>query len=99
MRFLFPHSHDYRRGRVTVEDDRNAEPDGLVEFGEGVTVIAEAAPRRRCHSSRRPPISYRTRHACNDADVAARKRQGGALAVGAYRLIARPVRLGHLQPV
>ena len=41
MRFLFPHSHAFRKGRVTVEDDGNAEPDGLVEFGDGVTVIAD----------------------------------------------------------
>ncbi|HRN83226.1 MAG TPA: hypothetical protein PK857_00280 [Hyphomicrobium sp.] len=41
MRFTFPHSHAFRRGRVVVEDDKAAGPDCLVEFGDGVTVIAE----------------------------------------------------------
>ncbi|AXC49743.1 hypothetical protein DRW48_08625 [Paracoccus suum] len=41
MRFLFPHSHAFRKGRVTVDDDGKAAPDCLVEFGDGVTVIAE----------------------------------------------------------
>ena len=41
MRFLFPHSHAFRRGRVTIDDDGKAAPDGLVEFGDGVTVIVE----------------------------------------------------------
>lgn len=41
MRFLFPHSHAFRKGRVTVEDDGKAGPDCLVEFGDGVTVIGE----------------------------------------------------------
>jgi hypothetical protein len=41
MRFAFPRSHAFRRGRVTVEDDGKAGPDCLVEFGDGVTVIAQ----------------------------------------------------------
>ncbi len=41
MRFVFPHSHAFRRGRVTVDDDGKAGPECLVEFGDGVTVIAE----------------------------------------------------------
>lgn len=41
MRFVFPHSHAFRRGRVTVDDDQKAGPGCLVEFGDGVTVIAE----------------------------------------------------------
>lgn len=41
MRFLFPHSHAFRKGRVTVDDDGKAAPDCLVEFGDGVTIIAE----------------------------------------------------------
>jgi hypothetical protein len=41
MRFLFPHSHAFRRGRVTVDDDEKPGPGCLVEFGDGVTVIAE----------------------------------------------------------
>ncbi len=41
MRFIFPHSHAFRRGHVTVEDDRKAGPECLVEFGDGIAVIAE----------------------------------------------------------
>lgn len=41
MRFVFPHSHAFRRGRVTLDDDGKAAPECLVEFGDGVTVIAE----------------------------------------------------------
>lgn len=41
MRFVFPHGHAFRRGRVTVDDDQKAPPECLVEFGNGVTVIAE----------------------------------------------------------
>ncbi|OJV02342.1 MAG: hypothetical protein BGO16_01980 [Nitrobacter sp. 62-23] len=41
MRFVFPHSHAFRRGRVAVEDDQKEGPACLVEFGDGVTVIAE----------------------------------------------------------
>lgn len=44
MCFVFPHSHAFRRGRVTVSDDRKAGPQCLVEFGDGVTVIAEWRP-------------------------------------------------------
>lgn len=40
MRFVFPHSHAFRRGRVTVEDDGAAGPACLVVFGDGITVIA-----------------------------------------------------------
>jgi hypothetical protein len=39
MRFVFPHSHAFPRGRVTVEDDGSEGPDCLVEFGDGVTII------------------------------------------------------------
>lgn len=41
MRFAFPHSHAFRRGRVTVDDDGKVGPECLVEFGDGVTVIAQ----------------------------------------------------------
>lgn len=41
MRFAFPHSHAFRKGRVTVDDDGKPGPECLVEFGDGVTVIAE----------------------------------------------------------
>lgn len=41
MRFVFPHSHAFRRGRLTVDNDGKAGPECLVEFGDGVTVIAE----------------------------------------------------------
>ena len=41
MRFTFPHSHAFRRGRVAVDDDGKAGPEGLVEFGDGITVAAQ----------------------------------------------------------
>ena len=41
MRFVFPRSHAFRKGRVAVDDDGRAGPECLVEFGDGVTVIAE----------------------------------------------------------
>ncbi|MBS0224229.1 MAG: hypothetical protein JSR91_26210 [Proteobacteria bacterium] len=41
MRFVFSHSHAFRGGRVTVDDDGKAGPECMVEFGDGVTVIAE----------------------------------------------------------
>ncbi|WP_121062081.1 hypothetical protein [Chachezhania antarctica] len=41
MRFAFPHSHAFRGGRVTVEDDGGAPPACLVEFSDGVTVMGE----------------------------------------------------------
>ena len=41
MRFVFPHSHAFRGGHVVLDDDANAGPECLVEFGDGVTVIAE----------------------------------------------------------
>lgn len=41
MRFLFPHSHAFRKGRVTIDDDGKTAPNCLVEFGDGVTVVAE----------------------------------------------------------
>lgn len=41
MRFVFPHSHAFPGGRVVVEDDAKTGPECLVEFGDGVTVIAE----------------------------------------------------------
>jgi hypothetical protein len=44
MRFVFPHSHAFRNGRVAVDDDGREGPDCLVEFGDGVSVIAEWRP-------------------------------------------------------
>lgn len=41
MRFSFPHSHAFPRGRVVVDDDAKAGPECLVEFGDGVVVIAD----------------------------------------------------------
>lgn len=41
MRFVFPHSHAFQRGRVNVDDDEKPGPECLVELGDGVTVIAE----------------------------------------------------------
>lgn len=39
MRFLFPHSHAFQRGRVTVDDDQKTGPGCLVEFGDGFKPI------------------------------------------------------------
>lgn len=41
MRFKFPHSHAFPGGQVVIENDGTTEPECLVEFGDGVTVIAE----------------------------------------------------------
>ncbi len=41
MRFAFPRSHAFPGGRVVVEDDAKAGSKCLVEFGDGVTVIAD----------------------------------------------------------
>jgi hypothetical protein len=58
MRFLFPHSHAFQRGRVTVDDDQKTGPGCLVEFGDGVTVIAEW---HKVHNALRLAIpAYRT---------------------------------------
>jgi len=38
---MFPHSHAFPGGRVVIEDDAKTGPECLVEFGDGVTVIAE----------------------------------------------------------
>lgn len=46
MRFMFPHSHAFPGGRVVVEDDSKTGSDCLVEFGDGVTVIAAWRPDR-----------------------------------------------------
>jgi len=40
MRFMFPHSHAFPGGRVVIADASKAGSDCLVEFGDGVTVIA-----------------------------------------------------------
>ena len=39
MRFSFSHSHAFPGCRVTAEDDGAAEEAGMIEFGDGVTVI------------------------------------------------------------
>lgn len=44
MRFLFPHSHAFHGGHVTVEDDGADGSGGLVAFGDGVTLIAQWHP-------------------------------------------------------
>ncbi len=41
MRFTFPHSHAYPGGRVAISDDGETGSEGMVTFGDGVTVIAE----------------------------------------------------------
>ncbi len=44
MRFSFPHSHAFPGGRVGVDDAEAAEGMCMVEFGDGVTVVAEWHP-------------------------------------------------------
>lgn len=44
MRFAFPRSHAFPGGRVVVEDDAAPGPDCLVEFGDGVIVMAAWRP-------------------------------------------------------
>ena len=39
-KFQFPHSHAFNGGSVRVADDGKTGTDCLVEFGDGVTVIA-----------------------------------------------------------
>lgn len=46
MRFVFPHSHAFRGGRVVVEEISDKAPECLVEFGDGTTVIARWEPKR-----------------------------------------------------
>lgn len=68
MRFVFPHSHAFQRGRVIVDDDAMTGPECLVEFGNGVTVIAEwRSARDAIHLS---VPTYRT---AKSTQVAARK--------------------------
>lgn len=40
MRFAFPYSHAFPGGRVTVDDDAAQGAECLVEFGDGIAVIA-----------------------------------------------------------
>ena len=40
MRFLFPYSHAFPNGRVTVDDDGATQPVCLVEFSDGTTVLS-----------------------------------------------------------
>ncbi len=41
MRFTFLHSHAFHRGRVSVDEQDRSAPQCLVEFSDGITVIAE----------------------------------------------------------
>lgn len=41
MRFTFTHSHAFPGGRVAVQDAGDAAPAGIVEFGDGVTILAD----------------------------------------------------------
>lgn len=41
MRFVFTHSHAFPKGTVVVEGEAGCGSDGLVEFADGVTLIAE----------------------------------------------------------
>ena len=74
MRFRFPHSHAFPGGRVAVEDDARPGPDGLVEFGDGITVIA------RCR---------RTRDAIDLSVPAYRTAKGTQIAARHWRLVRR----------
>jgi hypothetical protein len=47
MRFLFPYSHVFPNGRVTVGDDGATEPGCLVEFSDGTTGSLRGAGRKR----------------------------------------------------
>lgn len=74
MRFSFPHSHAFRGGRVTVEDEGGSGPDCLVAFGDGVTVIAA------CH---------RSGEAIRLAVPAYRTAKGTQVAARNWRLVRR----------
>lgn len=41
MRFIFPHSHAFDGGKLTVEDDGTSGSSCLIEFADGTTVIGE----------------------------------------------------------
>jgi len=41
MRFVFTHSHAFPNGTVIVENCTGSGGDGLVEFADGVSLIAE----------------------------------------------------------
>lgn len=84
MRFVFPHSHAFRRGRVTVDDDQKSGPGCLVEFGDGVTVIAEwYAVGNAIHLSN-SRLSYGEGNAGIALDLASRPKQGRPVEVGAH---------------
>jgi hypothetical protein len=67
VRFAFPHSQAFRRGRAIVSDDRKTGPECLVEFGDVVTVIAAWARDRNAFHLSIP--AYRT---ARGTEVAAR---------------------------
>jgi len=46
MRFVFPHSHAFHRGRVVVRDETGTEPECVIEFADGVTVLGTWKPAR-----------------------------------------------------
>lgn len=57
VRIVFPHSHAFRSGRVVVEHDGKIGPGCLVEFGDGITVIAEWRPAGEGIELRVPPTA------------------------------------------
>lgn len=83
MRFVFPHSHAFPGGRVVVDDDAKDGAECLVEFGDGITVIAEWASRKRCHSSVRPHLSHGEGHAGGSAALAPDPGRGPRVEVAA----------------
>lgn len=58
MRFSFPHSHAFNRGRVSVEDDGAPGPECTVEFGDGSIVIGTCAAAGEAYALSVP--QYRT---------------------------------------
>jgi len=57
MRFVFPRSHAFRRGHVSVDDDKNAGPECLVEFGMASPSSRSGMPSTMRSISPFPPIA------------------------------------------
>lgn len=79
-RFTFPHSHAFPGSRVGIEDDADAGPGCLVEFGDGVVVMAEW--RRTNHGFDLSLPAYRT---ARGTEVAARSWRLVQRADGVWR--------------
>lgn len=68
MRFSFPHSHAFPGGRVSVDDEDEAEGPCEIEFSDGVTVIGNW--QRDDDAIRLDVPTYRT---ARDTEVHARR--------------------------